>query len=137
MPWKQVRVSEERVRFAVEASKPGACMATLLRDYGVSRQTGYVWLKRYREGGAAAVLEEWSRRPGRSPGQAAPEVVQAVKLARLEWPDWGARKLAHVIRARQADLPAVSTTTVHRILEREQLIERRDRQQIALQRFER
>jgi transposase InsO family protein len=137
MPWKQVRVSEERVRFAVEASKPGACMAALCRQYEVSRQTGYLWLKRYREGGAPAVLAERSRRPDQSPRQAPPEVVQAVKIARQERPDWGARKLAHVMRASHADLPAVSTTTVHRILEREQLIDRRDRQQIALQRFER
>jgi transposase InsO family protein len=137
MPWKQVRVSEQRMRFAIEASKPGSCMAALCREFGVSRQTGYLWLKRYRQAGAAAVLTEQSRRPHKSPGQAPQQVVDALKAARLERPDWGVRKLAYVLRSKHPELPTVATSTLQRILEREGLIADRDRQQIAVQRFER
>src|SRR5262245_45543785 len=70
MPWKQVQVSEQRLKFAIEASKPGNAMAGVCREHGISRQTGYLWLKRYEEGGAAAVMEERSRRPLRSPQRA-------------------------------------------------------------------
>ena len=56
MPWKQVEMSEERIRFGVEASKPDACVAQLCRQFGISRPTGYLWLKRYQEGGARAVM---------------------------------------------------------------------------------
>jgi len=137
MAWQQVLVSEERLRFAIEADRPGRCMAGLCREFGVSRQTGYLWLNRYRQAGAAAVLSERSRRPHQSPKQAPAQVVKAVQAARLERPDWGARKLAHVIRAAHPQLPTVSISTLQRILEREGLIVGRDRQQMARQRFER
>jgi transposase-like protein len=53
-------VSDQRVEFVVKASEPDSCIAELCREYGVSRQTGHLWLKRYQEGGAKAVLEERS-----------------------------------------------------------------------------
>jgi transposase InsO family protein len=130
-------MSEERIRFAIEASKPNSCMAALCRQFGISRQTGYLWLKRYQQGGTAAVLSEQSRRPHRSPKQASEAVVAAVRAARQERPDWGARKLAHILKAAHSELPVVSHSTLQRILEREGLIRNQDRQQIALQRFER
>jgi transposase InsO family protein len=137
MPWKRVQMSEERIRFVIEASKPGSCMAALCGEFGISRQTGYLWLKRYQEGGAAVVLTELSRRPHESPQRASEAVVEAVREARLLRPDWGARKLARVIQATHPEVPSMSTTTLHRVLEREGLIDDRDRQQVALQRFER
>jgi transposase InsO family protein len=137
LSWKQVGVSDERMRFVIEASKPGSCMTVLCRQFGVSRQTGYTWLKRYQEGGAAAVLNERSRRPHSSPKQSPQAVVTALTEARQERPDWGARKLTHVMAAAHPDLPSVTASTLQRILEREGLIDRRDRQQIALKRFER
>jgi transposase InsO family protein len=137
MPWKQVRVSEQRVRFAIEASQPGACMAALCRSHGISRETGYVWLKRYREGGAEAVMAERSRRPRNSPRRASARVTAAVKRARQKRPDWGARKLVQVVFASDPTLAKVSRSTVQRILEREKLIDPRDQQSIAVQRFER
>ena len=84
MPWKQVRVSEQRMRFAIEASKPGSCMAALCREYRVSRQTGYLWLKRYRQGGAAAVLTEQSRRPHISPHQANADAEVSIKAPAIK-----------------------------------------------------
>lgn len=137
MPWQQVQVAEERVRFAVEASKADRCMAALCRQYGISRETGYVWLRRYREDGAAGLLQERSRRPRTSPRQSPAEVVQALKAARLARPDWGARKLGHVLKTEHPELPVVSTSTLQRMLDREGLIDDRDRQQIARRRFER
>jgi transposase InsO family protein len=112
-------------------------MAALCRQFGISRETGYVWLRRYRQDGAAAVWKECSRRPHTSPQQSPPELVEALKAARLARPDWGARKLAHVVREGHPDLPRVSTSTLQRILDREGLIQERDRQQIARKRFER
>src|SRR5262249_47730369 len=137
MPWKQVQVSEQRLKFAIEASKPGNAMAGVCREHGISRQTGYLWLKGYEEGGAAAVMEERSRRPLRSPQRAGDGIVKAVREARLQRPDWGVRKLERVIRQAQPKLALASASTMQRILEREGLIRERDRQQIAQQRFER
>jgi transposase InsO family protein len=96
-------------------------------------------LKRYQEGGAKAVMEERSRRPHESPGRTTGEIVEAIKALRRDKPDWGARKLLAVVLANHPELGnrKISTTTVHRILERENLIAPEDRKRQALQRFER
>jgi predicted Zn-dependent protease len=48
-------VAEQRVRFMVEASQGEKPMSTLCSAYGISRPTGYLWLKRYRQDGLAAL----------------------------------------------------------------------------------
>jgi transposase InsO family protein len=132
-------MSDQRLEFAVRASEPGSCMAALCREYGVSRQTGHVWLKRYQEGGAKTVLEERSRRPHRTPGATGPELVEAITALRRDKPDWGARKVMAVLRKQHPEWgeSVVSTTTAHRILDRQGLIAPADRRKPALQRFER
>jgi len=137
MPWQQVQVVDQRIRFALEAGEADSCMAAVCRKYGISRETGYKWLQRYRELGPAGLMQEMSRRPHSSPRQSPVEVVNALKAARLARPDWGARKLAHVLKSQHQELPAVSTSTLQRILDREGLIAKADRQQIAHQRFQR
>jgi len=136
MPWRKVDVSDQRLEFVVRASEPNGCIAALCREYGVSRQTGHKWLRRHQEGGAKAVMEERSRRPQRSPGVTAQEVVEWIRDLRRDKPDWGARKLLVVLRRKHPEWD-VSATTVHRILDREGLIAPADRRQTALKRFER
>ena len=62
MPWKTMDVQEQRVRFVVAANRRGKTLAELCREFGISRPVGYEWLKRYRQGGVAAIAE-CSRRP--------------------------------------------------------------------------
>jgi len=139
MPWRKVDVSDQRLEFVVRASEPESCIAVLCREYGVSRQTGQMWLRRYQEGGAKAVLEGRSRRPHRSPCATQQIVVEAIQELRRDKPDWGARKLLAVLRRKHPewDEGVVSTTTAHRILDRAGLIAPADRRQTALKRFER
>lgn len=139
MPWRKVDVSDQRLQFVTLANAPGSCVAALCREFGISRQTGHTWLKRYREGGGKAVLSERSRRPHHSPRKTAAEMVEAIKKLRQDKPDWGARKLLPVILTSNPELAgtSISATTVHRILEREQLIAPEDRRKPAVQRFER
>jgi transposase InsO family protein len=139
MAWREVNVSEQRLQFVIAASAVGSNVAGLCRAYGVSRQTGYTWLKRYQKGGAQAVIEEQSRRPHLMPRQTGSGMVEAIKQLRRDKPDWGARKLLPIVLSRHPELAKqrISTTTVHRILEREQLIAAQDRRKPAPQRFER
>jgi transposase InsO family protein len=139
MAWRKVDVSDQRLEFVVRASEDNSCIAALCREFRVSRQTGHMWLKRYQEGGAKAVLEERSRRPNRSPKATPQNVVAAIRDLRQDKPDWGARKLWKVLQKQHPEWEenAVSTTTVHRTLDREGLIELADRRKIAVQRFER
>ena len=75
MPWERTDAMKERTKFVLEwerrwkETEGGPInMAELCRMFGVSRQTGYKWVERFRGAGfAVAGVEERSRRPHRSP----------------------------------------------------------------------
>jgi transposase InsO family protein len=136
MAWRESSVIEERLRFVVLASREQQSMAGLCREFGISRQTGYTWLKRYEAGGSSEVVDR-SRRPLHSPARTAPEIEQAVVELRQRWPDWGAGKLHALLQRNHRGTGPVAVRTVHRILERHDLIRDRDRNRPALKRFER
>lgn len=67
MPWKnQQNTMERKAEFVQMADQPNANMSQLCRRFGISRHTGYKWLRRYRDEGREG-LEERSRRPDHSP----------------------------------------------------------------------
>lgn len=127
---------EQRLRFVVVASRKERRFSDLCLEFGISRQTGYTWLKRYAAGGSREVVDR-SRRPLHSPTRTAPEVEQEVIRMRQCWPDWGAPKLHALLERQHAGSSPIAVRTVHRILERHDLIREQDRNQPALKRFER
>lgn len=136
MPWRESNVKEERLRFVVLASRKEKRMTELCREFGITRPTGYTWLKRYSAGGSTGVAER-SRRPQQSPKQTSSEKEEAVVALRQRWPDWGAPKLHTVLLQEHPDWSPISVRTVHRILDRQGLIEAENRHRPALKRFER
>ena len=46
MPWSEVSVMDLRLEFVMLARQPGANVAALCRRFGISRKTGYKWLRR-------------------------------------------------------------------------------------------
>lgn len=133
MPWKKMEVREQRVEFVVRALRGKEPISQLCLEYGISRPTGYLWLKRYRKDGVAGIVER-SRRPQHSPTQTAPELETGIRLLRETYPDWGARKLA-ILLNRQGIM--MSPSTIHRVLLRLDLVREEDRHRPAVQRFER
>ena len=77
MPWKERSVMDERMRFIVRL-KDGESMASLCREFGISRKTGYKILERY-EGNGIDGLSDRARRPYRYanqlPGQIEEEII--------------------------------------------------------------
>lgn len=49
MPWREVTPMSERSEFLSFASRRELTMSALCQRYGVSRKTGYKWLRRGRE----------------------------------------------------------------------------------------
>jgi transposase InsO family protein len=135
MPWRESSVVEERLRFVVLASRKDRSFQDLCGEFGVSRQTGYVWLGRYAEQGIQGLADR-SRRPHWSPRRTPEDIEQRVVELRLKWPDWGAPKLAQLL-SKQSPAVTLPARTVHRILERRGLIQAEDRHPQASQRFER
>jgi transposase-like protein len=83
---------EEKVRFIFEYERDERTMSELCQSYGVARETGYVWLRRYRERGLAGLVEV-NRAARRHPNQTAREREQAVLELRQAHMRWGPRKL--------------------------------------------
>jgi transposase InsO family protein len=133
MAWGMKDIGEQRVRFVVAVSRREKPLAQLCREFDISRPTGYVWIKRYREQGVAG-LQEHSRRPQHSPRQTAEALEQRVIELRNRWPDWGARKISVLLDQEGVKLPA---STVHRIFLRHHLVREQDRHAEAIKRFER
>src|SRR5262249_22849643 len=134
MPWKDVRVREQRIRFVLRASGGQEEMAGLYREFGISRPTGYLWVKRLGEVERVEELKERSRRPKRSPAKTRAEVEARVVAERGKRRDWGARKLCILLAREGIELPV---KTIHRILQRHQLIHPHRQHPPALRRFER
>src|SRR5580704_16566423 len=56
MPWKERSIVEERMRFVLRL-KDGESMASLCREFGISRVTGYEIYERYKECGLEGLTD--------------------------------------------------------------------------------
>jgi transposase InsO family protein len=133
MPWKEQSVAQQRMELVVRARRKEAPVAALCREYGISRQTGYYWLKQVAQAESMTVLEGRSRRPHHSPHQTAVDKEEAV-LAIRDRSGWGARKIRHELKAQQIWLPE---RTINRILSRQGRVARRTPEGKATRRFAR
>jgi len=109
MAWKECSKVDERGEFVELARGEGANVTQLCERFGISRKTGYKWLKRF---GSQESLEDRCRRPLHSPRRTAAEMEQTILSERTRHPAWGGRKLA--VRLRELgyqQVPAPSTIT--------------------------
>jgi len=81
-----------RLTFVVEWLKHETSMAELCRRYGISRQTGYEVIARYRAHGLDG-LKPQSRAPHHHPNAIDEAVCAAVIRAKARHPSWGPKKL--------------------------------------------
>jgi len=120
MPWQERSIMAQREEFVVLAGVEGANVARLCERFGISRETGYLWLRRHRAGGRAALADR-SRRPLTSPGRSSAEMERLVLGVRERHPVWGGRKIkARLEQLGHRDVPAASTVTA--VLRRHGLI---------------
>jgi transposase InsO family protein len=123
MPWKEKTVMDERTRFIIRL-KDGESMASLCREFGVSRKTGYKILERYEECGLEG-LNDRIRRPHRYANQLPAQVEAAIVAAKHEKPHWGARKIRErLLRSLRSEIKVPACSTIHAILDRHQLVTR-------------
>ena len=96
MPWKVKTVMENREEFVEAAMKKEKPFCTLCADYGISRKTGYKWLKRADSG---EQLCDQSRSPHRQPSKTAKEVEQKILDVRDSNPTWGGKTIKAVLES--------------------------------------
>lgn len=125
MSWRVSSIISERQAFCELASTESINFSVLCKRFSISRQTGYKWLKRYRDEGLAGLCDR-SRRPGSIHQQTSAPMTATILDLRSARSYLGARKI-RVYLCRQFpedDVPSVST--ISRILKRNGFI--RDRE---------
>src|SRR5689334_10918111 len=83
---REVAPMDVRLRIAVASE--GVNVAEFCRTHGISRETFYLWRRRYRAEGLEG-LQPRSRAPRTSPGRVGPEVEDAIVALRKQLADEG------------------------------------------------
>ena len=125
MPWSEVKPMDQKFQF-VSLLSGDQSMTELCALFGISRKTGYKWLGRYESQGIDG-LKDQSRAPKRVPHKTSREVVDFVVCQRKKHPSWGGRKIAQQARKVAPHLAMPSETTLHDILCRAGLVNKRRR----------
>ncbi len=122
MPWKESSKMEERIRFAVAVRREGLNVAEACRRFGVSRQTGYKWLRRFDEEGVEGMGDR-SRPPHNIPHKTPEHIEKLVVRARERYRTWGPRKIRALLRREHPGVQWPSSSTMGEMLKRRGLVE--------------
>lgn len=123
MSWECKTVEEQREQFAI-AAQGSKNFSAVCRTYGITRKTGYKWLRRYEAG---ETMHDRSKEPKRVANKTTPETEQLVLGMREDNPGWGARTIRRVLENKgHWDLPCVKT--VNNILRRHGCIDAEESQ---------
>src|SRR4030042_285545 len=119
MSWSVCGLKDTRVEFVMVAGEADASMSLACREFGISRKTGYKWLRRYNTSGLEGLVD-LSRRPRSSPLQLSGDAVVALVKLHEGHDDWGPKKLrARLIRSNSCpDGKVPSLATVARLARR-------------------
>ncbi len=116
---RELNVVEQRYRAVLEVLS-GIPVIEVAERYGVARQTVHRWMARYQADGIAGLAER-SHAPRHHPWRIAADVEAVLCELRRAHRRWGPRRLVFELDRR--GYPAVSRSTVYRVLVRYQLIE--------------
>src|ERR1700677_4791587 len=125
MPWKVSKPMDERLKF-IGRLLDGESMASLCREFGISRKTGYKIQSRYNDSGLEALTDR-SRRPYRQANQLPMQIEKLIVNLRQDKPTWGAPKIRERLRRLYPDVHLPAISTVHAVLDRHGLVKRRHR----------
>jgi len=125
MPFENKTVIMQRIEFISLAQMPKTNMSLLCKRFGITRRTGYKWLKKYQMYGVVGLLDE-SRRPKQCNNKTPEDIEEYVAQMRKK-DHWGSKKIYKIICNEQAAgvYPYVhipSKNTITSILRRKGLI---------------
>jgi transposase InsO family protein len=102
-------------------------MASLCREFGISRVTGYKIYGRYKDCGLEGLTDR-ARTPYRYANKLPAQLEAMIVSLRREKPAWGARKLRdRLLRKLPNDVRVPACSTIHAILDRHGLVARQRR----------
>jgi putative transposase len=121
---------DERLKF-IARLLDGEQMASLCREFGISRKTGYKIQRRYNDSGLEALTDR-SRRPYRQANQLPMQIEKLIVSLKQDKPAWGAPKIRERLRRLYPDVQLPAISTVHAVLDRHGLVNRRRRRRREL-----
>src|ERR1041385_8889462 len=131
MPWLATDAMKERTKLVLEWERRFQLsegkrinVAELCRRFGVSRQTGYEWIARYKDTGSLDSLHDRSPRPHTSPTKISEEVEAAIVAVRKKF-GWGGVKLRVVLSQLHPETDWPSASCISAVLDRNGLTKRR------------
>lgn len=126
MPWLETNVIKERTRFVLDFESELFSMTELCERYGISRQTGHEWWRRYQAQGLEG-LRDQARGSKSCPHKTPREVEQALVGLRRKYPNWGPVTLLQRLERERPELARPAASTTGEILKRHGLIVPRKR----------
>lgn len=121
MPWQEETPMSQRHHFFNLWQSNSHTVTDLCKLFGISRKTGYKWIKRGLEQ-SQGCFDDRSKRAHSSPIKTKEGMECSIITLRKQYPDWGGRKLKRRLEIQgQKKIPAASTIT--EILRRNGLLE--------------
>jgi putative transposase len=124
MVWMETRPVDERMRFVVAVEAGEESFALLCRRAGISRKTGYKWLQRWRETGAAGLFDQ-PRAPLTHPQALCDEIVEACLGVRRAHPTWGPLKVKTWLERERPQTVWPAASSIGTLFDREGLTVKR------------
>jgi transposase InsO family protein len=118
MPWIEETKVEQRLKFVTRVREENISVAKACREFGISRPTGYKWLKRYG-------LEDRSRAPDEIPHKTDKQTEERICALRTCYPSFGPKKLRAWLCREHSDADWPAPSTIGDILKRNGMIEER------------
>jgi len=131
MPWTERTKMDEKLKF-VSRFLEGETISSLCREFGVSRVTGHKIIERYKESGVEAFTDR-SKRPYRQANKLPFQVEQLIVQLKTEKPTWGAPKIRERLITLFPEVPTPAKSTVHAVLDRNGLVNKKRRSRGKLQ----
>jgi putative transposase len=126
MPWSASNHVDERLKFVACHLDGLYSMTELCTRFGISRECGYRWLRRYRASGPAG-LQNRSSAPHSHPSQISGWIREMLIEAKRAHPHWGPRKIVAFLERRRPELRLPAASTVGMLFSREGLVDHRRR----------
>jgi transposase InsO family protein len=127
MGFKEATKMDGRRELARAVLSGAKSMTEACKDSGVSRPTGYRWLRRAEEMGVEEMVE-LSTRPHHTPRATAPEVVEEILALKAQHRKWGAEKLLGNRWPEHKGMKApICLRTGDRILAKHGLVQKREK----------
>ena len=124
MGWLETCAMEERMRFVLLVRSNEVSFSEACRQFGVSRKTGYKWVKRYEEAGVEGLLDR-SRAPLHHPQAVSARLAARCLEVRREHPTWGPLKVRGYLEHRWPATDWPATSTIGELFDREGLTVKR------------